>query len=119
MGGVFYALLWSWVVPPEFSDVVTIPLGEFIATIGGLYFSDVIVPDAENLSAGDRCVSECHHADRQGRLRPLARGSRGLLRERALRTQPRRVRLALVTPGATATRQPTRRAARSVSERRP
>ena len=48
MGGVFYANLWGWVVPSEFSDVVTIPLGEFVATIGGLYVADVIVPDAKS-----------------------------------------------------------------------
>eukprot|EP00966_Prymnesium_polylepis_P051108 1182977-Prymnesium_polylepis.1 len=38
MGGVFYADLWGWVIPCEFSEVVTIPLGEFLASIGGLYF---------------------------------------------------------------------------------
>ena len=38
-------------VPAEFSDVVTIPLGEFVASIGGLYFADVIVPDAASLVA--------------------------------------------------------------------
>ena len=54
LGGALYGKLWRFVVPVEFSDVFTTPLGEFVAAIAGIYFADAALPDiAKHVSEVD------------------------------------------------------------------